>query len=73
MNNPYVAREKACLLLTPAICIPLQWTSQGPRENKMLGAETSDAEELLGACSTQALWFPRLEKKVVIYDLQGCH
>lgn len=73
VNTHYVSRETACLLPTLAICTPLQQSSQGPSENKMLGAKTSDTEEPLGACSTRVLWFPRLENQVVIYDLQGCH
>lgn len=68
-----VAGERACLLPALAVLTPLQRSSQGPCENNMLIAKTSDAKELLGACSTQVLWFPLLENKAVIYDLQGCH
>lgn len=42
------ARESARLLLTLALRAPLQRSSQGPRENTTRGAETCDAEELLG-------------------------
>ena len=44
----YVARDRACLLPTLAVCTPLQRSSQGPHENETLEAKTCDAEELLG-------------------------
>lgn len=63
MITHYVAGERACLLLMLAVCTPLQQSSQGPCENEMLGAETCDAEELLGVALPDAFSFLKLKKR----------
>lgn len=56
-EHPHVRAEHVLAASTGHGCTSAA-ERPGPRDSEMLGAQTPDAEELLGACPTRVLWCP---------------